>query len=130
MSTLGTIRAASSSLPTWSEELLDAHRAGATSLVDSIALGHSLLRLHTLGTAAEVDAVRAEVFSAEADGAARRAIPRSDLKTGHRLTMDSLDASAQELCDELLLRACSLAEEAAPGLMRVLFGADVIDATT
>ena len=123
------MRAALSS-STWREVYLNPHQAGNRRLVDSIALGHSLLCLHSLVTATEVEVLQGELFAAEADGTARRAIPRSDLITGHRIPMELLDAPGQELCDDILLRACSMAEEAAPGLLQTLFGADVIDAST
>jgi len=137
--------------PGWSETFLNHEQAGACSLAESVANGHSIIQIDLLASSVEahtlkfdalaaadkrlddnpehsrqieqqIVALRAAYLKAEQPWRTRSAFSNRGPRTD-RLPLYALPASGAALCDELLLRALSVMDGHIDGqLTRDLFG--------
>ena len=145
--------------PGWSETFLNHEQAGACSLAESVANGHSIIQIDLLATSVEARALKVDALAAadkrqnddsdhglqieqrivalraaylKADQPWRTRSAFSDRgSTTDRLPLYALPASGAALCDELLLRALSVMDGQIDGqLTRDLFGDCLADDTS
>ena len=91
----------------------------------AVSLGHSVLMLHGLASAAECEALRAD---AVAGAALERA--HASRESRIRMQLETLREPSVALYDHLLLRACERVKDVLPTLLPDLFGADCLDDAT
>ena len=91
----------------------------------AVSLGHSVLMLHGLASAAECEALRTDAVA----GAAVERVHASR-ESRIRMQLETLREPSVALYDHLLLRACERVKEILPTLLSDLFGADCLDDAT
>jgi len=120
--------------PNWSEVYVNAAQAAASTVAMSFENGDSLLLLHNLMRAEELACLNVEVATAlhcerEAQSSFNRfGPPPADVpmhifrRDRVRLPLERMPASANILCDALLVRVLTLLETQLPDLAHSLFG--------
>ena len=91
----------------------------------AVSLGHSVLMLHGLASAAECEALRTDAVA----GAAVERVHASR-ESRIRMQLETLREPSVALYDLLLLRACERVKDVLPTLLHDLFGADCLDDAT